>query len=76
MIFTTYFKNYISNISFFSIIIYKFSNWQKFYKIILLKVNKDLELYFYYTILILDFSISLRIKNSEKLILDSKKVLE
>ena len=45
------------------------------YLVILLKVNKNLKLYFYYTILTFYLDISSKIKNYKKLVLNIKKVI-
>lgn len=47
-----------------------------FYLVILLKVDKRLEVYFYYIILTLDLVVILRIKNSKKLAYDFEIVAE
>lgn len=64
-----------TNISILSIIIYKRNYQQMLYLVILLKVNKNLKLYFYYTILTFYLDISSKIKNYKKLVLNIKKVI-
>ena len=52
-------KKYIANINIFGIIISKFYYKKKLYLIILFKINKNFEIYFYYIILLLDLVIYL-----------------
>ena len=63
------------SISIFSIIVYKYSYWQEFCQVILLKINKNLEVYNYYTILTLILAINLNVKLNKKLILNMKKLI-
>ena len=51
MIFIVELKKYVTGTSIFGIIVGKFYYRKKLYSIILLKVNKSLEVGFYYTIL-------------------------
>ena len=54
-------KKYILNTSFFSIIIYKLNYWQKFYLVILLKVDKNSKIHLYYTMLTFELIVDFRI---------------
>lgn len=60
----------------FSIVICKLSYWQEPDLIVLLKINKDLKIYFYYTILIFGLVINFRVKCSKKSVFDFKKIIK
>ena len=49
----------MSSINIFSIILFKLNYQQKFYLVMLLKFEKNLEIHFYYTTLILSLAIGL-----------------
>ena len=68
-------KKYIPRTNIFSIIIYKFSYWYKFYRVTLLKVDKSLKIRFYYTIFIVDLFFDLSIESNEKLMLNFEKIV-
>ena len=53
------FKKYVANISIFGIIISKFCYKKKLYSIILLEIDKSLEIDFYY--IILPFSLTVHL---------------
>ena len=76
MISTIQVEKYLPNNYIFSVIICKVSYWQKLYLIFLLKVDKNLEIHFYYTIFIFGLLINLRVKGNRKLILDFEEVPE
>ena len=67
-------KWYITYIWIFCIVIYKFHNKQESYLVILLPVDKSLEVYFHYAVLSLNLAVYLWIKDGEKLSFDAKKV--
>lgn len=64
------------NINILSVIIYKLSYWQEFYPVILLKVDINLEVYFYCTVFTLGLLIDWSIKYGRKLILDFDKIVK
>lgn len=76
MIFIIQLKKYIFNISVFGIIICKLSYWQKICLVILLAVDKSLEIDFCFAILIFSLIIRLKLESNTKLILNSKKVVK
>ena len=76
MILAVQLKKYILGTSIFSIIMHKLSYWQEFYLAILLKVEQNIEIYFYCTILIFDLFIGLKVKSNKQLMLDFKKITE
>ena len=53
------FEKYVVNISIFSIIIGKFSQWYKSYLVILLKMIKNINVGFHNTILSLNLTVNL-----------------
>lgn len=63
-------------VSIFDIIINKLDYWYKLSLIILLKVDKYIKIYFYYTIFLLSLFINLRIKYSKLLMFYAEKVLK
>lgn len=69
-------KIYIADIYIFYIVICKLCYWQKLGLIILLEIDKKLEIIIYYAVLPFDLAISLRIKNSKELLFDTKEVAE
>ena len=66
-------KRYVASVGIFDIIVDKFRHEKKLYPIILLEVDKSLEIDFYYTILPFDLTIYLWIKNSEESLLNIEK---
>ena len=74
MISTIKLKKYMASTSIFSIVISKLCYGKKLYLIILLKVNKNLEVGFYYIILSFSLAISLWIKGDKKFLFDAKKI--
>ena len=64
IIFVIKLKKYIVNIGIFGIIVSKLYYKKKLYLIILFKVDKDLKISFYYTILLFSLIIYLKIKNN------------
>ena len=63
MIFTLKFKKCVASTGIFGVIIYKLRYWQKLCPIILLKINKSLEVDFHHTISSLNLAIYLRIES-------------
>lgn len=76
MITAVKFKIYILNDSIFSIISYKLSYEQRFYIVILLKINKNSKIYSYYTIWTFDLTINLKMQNNKKFVFYLKEVVE
>ena len=66
----------MTNIGIFAVIIDKFRHRKKPYSIILLKVNKNSEISFYYTILALSFVICLQVESNKKSMLDIKEIVQ
>ena len=73
MISIVLYKRCVFSISVFSIIIYKFSYKLKLCLVILPKIDKNLEIKFYYTVLIFNLFVSSRVKQKKKLLLNLKK---
>lgn len=69
-------EKYLPIISIFNIFICKFSYQQKLCLVILFKVNNNLQLYFYYIILILDLLIGLQLKMIKNKYLILKKIVK
>ena len=74
MIFAIELKRYMANAGILSIIIGEFCYKKKPYSIILLEVDKDLEVGFHYTILSFNLAVRLRMEGSEKSPLDAKEI--
>ena len=74
MIFIIELKKYVASTGIFGIIIGKFCYKKKLYLIILLKVDKNLKISFYYTILPFNLVVYLRIKSGKKSLLNIKKI--
>lgn len=70
------FKNHKIDICIFFIIIYKFDYWKKFYSIILLKIDKILEICFYYTIFSLYLIINLLVKSYKESLFNLQKIAQ
>ena len=68
------FKRHITSINIFYIIISKLSHLKESYLVILLKINKNLEISFYYTILFFSLAIYLKLKDDIKFSLNIKKI--
>ena len=47
----------------------------KFYLIVLFKISKNIEIYFYYIILLFYITINLRIKDNREFLLRNKKII-
>lgn len=60
----------------FSVIIHKLIYQQKFNLIVLLKIDKNLKINLYNTLLLFDLAISLKIKSNKKLPLDLEKIIK
>ena len=67
-------KKYIANIGIFGIVVSKLRYEKKCCLIILLKVDKDLEVGFHYTILPLSLAVCLWVKGGGESLLDAKKI--
>ena len=68
-------KKCIANVSILNIIVSKFCYKKKLYPIILLKVYKNLEVGFYYTILPLNLPVYLQIKSDRESLLDAEEII-
>lgn len=62
----------ILNISILRVVVYKLSYWQKFCWVIPVKIDKSLEIYFYFTILTFHLNIDIKEKISRNLVFDYK----
>lgn len=60
----------------FSIVIHKLSHWQKTGLIILLKINKGLEVSLHNTVLPLCLAIYLKVESCQKLLFDVEEIAE
>ena len=69
------FEKYIADISIFDIIVYKLRHKKNLCPIILFKINKDLKIGFYYTILFFSLAVSLWVEDGIKSPLDAKKIV-
>lgn len=63
-------KGCVVGASIFCIIIDQFNYWKEFCPIVLLKVDKDLEIDFHYTVLPFSLAVNLRVKGSKKSLLN------
>ena len=68
-------KRFMANASILCIVISKLRYEKKLYSIILLEINKSLEVGFYYTILPLSLTIYLQIKSSKEFLLNVKEII-
>ena len=64
------FKRHMTGSYVLGIIISKFGHWYELGLIILLKIDKVLELHFYYTILLFNLTVNLKVKLNKKLTLN------
>lgn len=64
----------MANTSILGIIIYKFSYWQEFGLVILFKINKNLRIRFYHTILTIILAINLKIKDNRETVFNFQKI--
>lgn len=69
-------KKYIAYTYIFSIIVYKFSHKQELYPVILLSINKNLKICYYFIVLSLSLLISLRVEDCKKLLFNIKVVIK
>ena len=67
-------KRCIANANIFGIIISKLYHKKKLYLIILLEINKNLEISFYYTILPFNLAVNLYVEGDDKFLLDAKEI--
>ena len=63
------------NISIFDIIVNKLYFYQKFYIVVLFEIDKNLELYLYYTIFFFYLVVNLKIKDNKNLLFNKKEVV-
>lgn len=64
----------MAGICILSIVIRKLSHWQEAYQIIFVKIDKNLEVRFYYITLMFDLTVDLQIEENEKFLFDTKKI--
>ena len=69
------FKKYVAGIGILDIIIDKICNRKKLYLIILLKVEKNLEVDFYHIILPLSLAVCLWVKGGRKSLFNVEKII-
>ena len=74
MIFVVELKKHVANASIFNINIGKFRHKKKLYLVILFKIDKNLKINFYYTILLFSLTICLYIKGVKKSQLDIEEI--
>ena len=74
MIFAIELKKCVASTGIFGVIIGKLYYEKKPYLIILLKVDKNLEVSFYYAILLFGLIVYLWVKDNEKSLLDTKEI--
>ena len=74
MIFAIKLKRCVANAGILGIVIGKFYHKKKPCPIILLTVNKSLEISFYCTILLLNLAVCLRVEGGKKSPLDAKEI--
>ena len=74
MIFAIELEKYVTNAGIFGVIIDKLCNEKKPYSIILLKVDKSLEVGFYHTILPFGLTVYLWMEGGEESPLDTKEI--
>ena len=67
-------KKYVTNASIFGIIVNKLCYKKKLYLIILLKVNKNLEIGLYYIILSFNLAVHFWLKGNREVLLNVKKI--
>ena len=75
IIFIIELKKYVNRVYYFDIIISKFYYKKELYLFILSKINKSLKISFYCTIWLFSLAIYLKIKDSEKFLLNSKEII-
>lgn len=76
MVAAVQFKEYVASARVFDIIIDKFNYWKELYPVILLEVDKKTEVGFYYTIVPLSLTVSLRVEDNGKSLLNTQKVAQ
>ena len=74
MIFTVELKRHMASVGIFSIIIDKLCYKKKLYSIILLKIDKDLEIGLYFTILSFGLIVYLWVKSNRESLLDLEEI--
>ena len=67
-------KMYVADVGIFRIIIDEFSYWKKPYSVVLLKVNKGMEISFHCAVLSFGLAVSLGFKGCKKSLFGSEKV--
>ena len=75
MIFAIELEKYMADTDIFSIVIGKFCHGKKLYLIILLEINKSLEVGFYYTILPFGFTVRLWLESGGEFLFNAKKIV-
>ena len=75
MVATVEFKRRIAGVQILGIVVGKLSYCKEPSLIILFIIDKNSEIDLYYTVLPVDLAISLKVKNSKKFLLNSKKVI-
>ena len=75
MIFAIELERCVTSTGILSIIINKFRYKKKSYLIILLKVNKNLEVSFYHTILPFNLAVCLQVKGNKEFLFDVKEII-
>ena len=66
-------KKFMASASIFGIIIGKFCHRKKLYSVILFKINKDLKVNFYCTILLFSLIVYLQVESDREFLLDAKE---
>ena len=74
MISTIEFKRCIISASILGVVVSKFRHKKKLCLIILLKVDKSLEINFYYIVLPLSLAVHLRVEGDKKSLLNAKEI--
>lgn len=67
-------KKRMANVCIFGIGVCKFSHWQECCSVVLLEVDKNLEIMIFYSILTLYLTISYKMKYDEQLLRNARKV--
>ena len=75
MIFAIILKNHVVNIDILGIIISKLHYKKKLCPIILFEIDKSSKINFYYTILLFDLIVYLKLGGSKEFLLDVKKIV-
>lgn len=76
MIAVIYLKKHVTGSYIFGIFLYKLSHWQEFCLVIQFEIDKDTQVYLYYTVLALDLAICLEIEYGLEFLFNIEKVVE